>query len=204
MEMKSVMFPGMKNQAPSSQKRRRLFTPPPHPVSNGPWDPNSMNVACGRSPRPCDEDRHGSDEFVPARMTVDMFRRTDILTPGKSPQKKLIREGKRSGGKRVFLRGTRWRALHASVARTEQNAPGMSGRRRMGRAVARKRSGARRPPGFSMNGKLDDKPITGHRGSLERGGCGERSARNWSRAVADAPLSIAQRVRFCQPVCNAG
>ena len=54
----------------------------PNPVSNGPWDPNSMHgrVVVGLLAHAIEE-RHGSDEFVPARLTVDMFRLPNILTP---------------------------------------------------------------------------------------------------------------------------
>src|SRR3982751_5405762 len=40
------------------------------------------------------EERHGSDEFVPARLTVDMFRLPNILTPVEITTT-LIRDGKR-------------------------------------------------------------------------------------------------------------
>ena len=46
----------------------------PTPVSNGPWDPNSLHgrVVIGLLAHVI-EQRHGSDDFVPARLTVDMF-----------------------------------------------------------------------------------------------------------------------------------
>ncbi|MGH6712530.1 MAG: acyl-CoA thioesterase domain-containing protein, partial [Bradyrhizobium sp.] len=67
----------------------------PNPVANGPWDPNSMHgrVVIGLLAHVIEE-RHGSDEFVPARLTVDMFRLPDILTPVECTTR-LIRDGKR-------------------------------------------------------------------------------------------------------------
>src|SRR5262249_5296968 len=56
----------------------------PNPVSNGPWNPDSMHgrVVIGLLAHVI-EARHSSPEFVPARLTVDMFRLPDIHTPVK-------------------------------------------------------------------------------------------------------------------------
>src|ERR1700710_1623282 len=69
----------MTNQ-PFFAKRENTFIP--NPVSNGPWDPNSMHgrVVIGLLAHEI-EQHHGSDEFVPARLTVDMFRLPNIQTP---------------------------------------------------------------------------------------------------------------------------
>src|SRR6185369_7622518 len=47
----------------------------PNPVSNGPWNPDSMHgrVVIGLLAHAIEE-QHGSPDFVPARLTVDMFR----------------------------------------------------------------------------------------------------------------------------------
>src|SRR5260370_9737357 len=62
----------MKNQ-PFFTKDRDVFIPTF--VANGPWDPNSLHgrVIIGLLAFEI-EQRHGSDDFVPARLTVDMFR----------------------------------------------------------------------------------------------------------------------------------
>jgi len=54
----------------------------PTPVCNGPWDPKSMHgrVVIGLLAHAIEE-RHGGAEFVPARLTVDMFRLPNIMTP---------------------------------------------------------------------------------------------------------------------------
>ena len=69
-----------KNQAFFSHNRDN-DTFMPTPVSNGPWDPNSLHgrVVIGLLAHVI-EQRHGSDEFVPARLTVDMFRLPNITT----------------------------------------------------------------------------------------------------------------------------
>ncbi len=78
---------------PFFAKRGDAFIP--NPVSNGPWDPNSMHgrVVIGLLAHVIEE-RHGSDEFVPARLTVDMFRLPNIQTPVEITTK-LIRDGMR-------------------------------------------------------------------------------------------------------------
>jgi hypothetical protein len=98
----------------------------PNPVSNGPWDPKSMHgrVVIGLLAHVI-EARHGSDEFVPARLTVDMFRLPDILTPVEITTG-LIRDGKRikvveaefSSG------GTSMARASCQLLRKTENAPG--------------------------------------------------------------------------------
>src|SRR3979409_540985 len=66
----------------------------PNKVANGPWDPNSLHgrVVIGLLAFEI-EQRHGADDFVPARLTVDMFR-----LPGFAPievKTRLIRDGPR-------------------------------------------------------------------------------------------------------------
>src|ERR1700716_71066 len=67
----------------------------PTPVSNGPWDLNFLHgrvvvglLAHGIQPR------HGSHDFVPARLTVAMFRLPNTTTPIEVTTK-LVRDGLR-------------------------------------------------------------------------------------------------------------
>ena len=82
----------MKNQ-PFFSRRGDAFIP--NQVSNGPWNPDSMHgrVVIGLLAHVI-EARHGSDEFIPARLTVDMFRLPNIHTPVECTTN-LIRDGKR-------------------------------------------------------------------------------------------------------------
>src|SRR5215213_5343436 len=84
--------PAMTNQ-PFFTRDREAFIPTP--TANGPWDPNSMHgrVVVGLLALAI-EQRHGSDDFVPARLTVDMFRLPNILTPVEVTTK-MIRDGLR-------------------------------------------------------------------------------------------------------------
>jgi hypothetical protein len=64
----------------------------PTAAANGPWDPKSLHgrVIVGLLAFVI-EQRHGSDDFVPARFTVDMFR-----LPGFAPievKSRLVRDG---------------------------------------------------------------------------------------------------------------
>jgi hypothetical protein len=66
----------------------------PTPTASGPWDPNSLHgrVIIGLLGFVI-EQRHGSDDFIPARLTVDMFR-----LPGMAPievNTRVIRDGLR-------------------------------------------------------------------------------------------------------------
>src|SRR4030081_1296777 len=66
----------------------------PTEVANGPWDPKSLHgrVVIGLLAFVI-EQRHGGDDFVPARLTVDMFR-----LPGFAPievKTRLVRDGLR-------------------------------------------------------------------------------------------------------------
>ena len=68
----------MKNNQPFFARRGDSYIP--NPVSNGPWDPNSMHgrVVIGLLAHAIEE-RHGSDQFVPARLTVDMIRHSESV-----------------------------------------------------------------------------------------------------------------------------
>src|SRR5258708_10554142 len=97
----------------------------PTTAANGPWDPKSLHgrVIIGLLAFVI-ERRHGADDFVPARLTVDMFR-----LPNLSPievKTKLVRDGLRiklveadffSGG--VAMARASWPLL-----RTTQKQPG--------------------------------------------------------------------------------
>jgi len=66
----------------------------PNPVSRGPWDPNSLHgrVVIGLLGREI-ERRHGAADYMPARLTVDMYRLPDL-----SPVEvvtRVVRDGRR-------------------------------------------------------------------------------------------------------------
>src|SRR6476469_779681 len=86
-----AMVPAMTNP-PFFTRDNDAFIPTP--VASGPWDPNSLHgrVIIGLLAFAI-EQRHGADDFVLARLTVDMFR-----LPSLAPIEvttKLIRDGMR-------------------------------------------------------------------------------------------------------------
>ena len=66
----------------------------PQPISRGPWNPNSLHgrVVIGLLGAEI-ERRHGGPDFMPARLTVDMYRLPD-LSPAEVVTR-VIRDGKR-------------------------------------------------------------------------------------------------------------
>jgi hypothetical protein len=66
----------------------------PTSAANGPWDPKSLHgrVITGLLAFVI-EQRHGSDDFVPARLTVDMFRLPGFAQIGVTSR--VIRDGLR-------------------------------------------------------------------------------------------------------------
>src|SRR3954454_1825062 len=92
----------MTNQ-PFFTRDREAFIPTD--AARGPWDPNSLHgrVIIGLLALAI-EQRHGADEFVPARLTVDMFR-----LPSMAPievKTRLVRDGLRiqAGRGRLYQR----------------------------------------------------------------------------------------------------
>jgi len=67
----------------------------PTPIASGPWDPKSLHgrVIVGLLAFAI-EQRHGAADFVPARLTVDMFRLPNVMTPIEV-KTKLVRDGLR-------------------------------------------------------------------------------------------------------------
>ncbi len=82
----------MKNQPFFTRDGDRFM---PSPVANGPWDPDSLHgrVIVGLLAFAIEE-RHSGADFVPARLTVDMFRLPNITTPIEVTTR-LVRDGLR-------------------------------------------------------------------------------------------------------------
>jgi Thioesterase-like superfamily len=193
----------MKNQ-PFFIKDHDAFIPTP--VANGPWDPNSLHgrVIIGLLAFEI-EQRHGSDDFVPARLTVDMFR-----LPNMAPievRTKLVRNGLRIKvvEAEFFSGGTSMARASCQLLRKTENAPG--------NVWSPPNWDVPRPadipkptdPRLGMNGKWTTRPIAGHMGSL-----GER--RLWMSEVRDivegvslTPFTrVAIAADFASPFANAG
>ena len=179
----------------------------PTEVANGPWDPKSLHgrVIIGLLAFVI-EQRHGDQDFVPARLTVDMFRLPNIMTPIEI-RTRAIREGMRirvveadfvSGGAAMarascqMLRrtenpqGTVWSPANWD-APSPADIPAPTDRR------------------LGMNGKWTTRPIIGAMGTV-----GPR--RLWMSEVRElvqgTPLTpfvrVALAADFASPFANAG
>ena len=164
-------------------KRENTFIP--NPVSNGPWDPNSMHgrVVIGLLAHEI-EQHHGADEFVPARLTVDMFRLPNILTPVEVTTR-LVR-----GGKRIrvveaefFSGGTSMARASCQLLLRTENAPGNVWSPANWDAPLPETIPAPTDPKLGMNGKWTTRPIVGQMGSL-----GPR--RRWRSEVRDMDVGM--------------
>jgi hypothetical protein len=194
---------GMTNQ-PFFTRDRDTFTPTD--AARGPWDPNSLHgrVIIGLLAFAI-EQRHGGGDFVPARLTVDMFR-LPTLAPIEV-KTRLVRDGLRiklveadffSAGvvmarascqllrKTETPRGTVWSPPNWNVPAPSEIPPPTD-------------------PRLGMHGKWATRPIVGAMGTV-----GPR--RLWMSEVRDlvdgAPLTPFVRVAvasdFASPFANAG
>ena len=118
------------------------------------------------------EERHGSDEFVPARLTVDMFRLPNIQTPVEITTN-LIRDGKRiKVVEAEFISGgTSMARASCQLLRRTENAPGNVWSPATWEPPPTDIP-APTDPRLGMNGKWTTRPIVGRMGALGRGGYG--------------------------------
>ena len=178
----------------------------PTAAANGPWDPNSLHgrVIIGLLAFAI-EQRHGSDQFVPARLTVDMFRLPDM-----SPievKTKLVRDGLRIKvvEAEFFSGGTGMARASCQLLRKTENARGNVWSPPNWDAPKPADIAVPADPRLGMNGKWTTRPIVGAIDSL-----GPR--RLWMSEVRDlvegAPLTPFARAAlaadFASPFANAG
>ena len=146
----------------------------PTQASNGPWDPNSMHgrVVIGLLAFAI-EQRHGSDDFMPARLTVDMFRLPNIQTPVEV-KTKLVRDGKRIKvvEAEFFSGGTSMARASCQLLRRTENAPGNVWSPPNWDAPLPADIPAPTDPRLGMNGKWTTRPIVARWARSGRGGCG--------------------------------
>src|SRR5258708_9436322 len=139
----------------------------PTKVGDGPWDSNSLHgrVIIGLLAFAI-EQRHGSDDFVPARLTVDMFR-----LPNMAPievKTKLVRDGLRIKlvEAEFFSGGTSMARASCQLLRKTENA--------LGNVWSPPNWDVPKPaeipkptdPKLGMNGKWTTRPLAGAMASL--------------------------------------
>jgi hypothetical protein len=179
----------------------------PTSVANGPWDPKSMHgrVVIGLLAFGI-EQRHGGDDFVPARLTVDMFRLPNITTPIEI-RTKLIRDGLRlrlveaefiSGGVAMA------RASCQLLRRTE-NPYGQIWSPPNWDAPPPASIPAPTDPKLGMHGKWVTRPIVGAMGSLGPRRLWMSEVRELVEGVPLTPfVRVALAADFASPFANAG
>ena len=179
----------------------------PTPVCNGPWDPKSMHgrVVIGLLAHAIEE-RHGNAEFIPARLTVDMFRLPNIMTPVEV-KTRLIRDG-----------------LRIRVIEADFLSGGVAMARASGQLLRRTENPEGQvwsPPNWDvpkpsdipvptdtrlgMHGKWATRPIVGHMGSLGPRRLWMSEVRELVEGVPLTPfVRVAVAADFASPFANAG
>jgi hypothetical protein len=176
-------------------------------VANGPWDPKSLHgrVIVGLLGFAIEE-RHSGPEFVPARLTVDMFRLPTIDKPIHVTTR-LVRDGLRIRviEAEFFSGGVGMARASGQLLRRTQNPDGNVWSPQNWDAPKPADIPKPTDPRLGMNGKWTTRPIVGHMGSL-----GPR--RLWMsevrELVAGVPMTPFVRVAvgadFASPFANAG
>jgi hypothetical protein len=178
----------------------------PTDAARGPWDPNSLHgrVIIGLLAFAI-EQRHGADDFVPARLTVDMFR-----LPNLAPievKTRLVRDGLRIKVVEAdfFSGGVNMARASCQLLRKTENPQGRVWSPPNWDVPAPADIAVPKDPRLGMNGKWTTRPITGAMGTV-----GPR--RLWMsevrELVAGAPLTpfvrVAVAADFASPFANAG
>jgi hypothetical protein len=178
----------------------------PNGIASGPWDPNSLHgrVIIGLLAFAI-EARYGTDDLVPARLTVDMFR-LPTLAPIEVTTR-LVRDGLRIKLVEAdfFSGGVAMARASCQLLRKTQNPEGQVWSPPNWDVPAPADIPAPDDPRLGMNGKWATRPIVGAMGTL-----GPR--RLWMSEVRDlvagAPLTpfvrVAVAADFASPFANAG
>src|SRR6266436_3746498 len=178
----------------------------PTSVANGPWDAKSLHgrVIIGLLAFVI-EQRHGGEDFVPARLTVDMFR-----LPGFAPievKTRLIRDGLRIRvvEAEFFSGGASMARASCQLLRKTENAPGNVWSPPNWDVPQPADIAKPTDPRLGMNGKWTTRPITGHMGSLGPRRLWMSEVRELVEGVPMSPfVHVATGADFASPFANAG
>jgi hypothetical protein len=178
----------------------------PTDAARGPWDPKSLHgrVVIGLLAFVI-EQRHGADDFVPARLTVDMFR-LPTLAPIEV-KTRLVRDGLRIRvvEAEFFSAGVSMARASCQLLRKTQNPEGLVWSPPNWDVPLPADIPVPTDPRLGMNGKWAARPIVGAMGTV-----GPR--RLWMSEVRDlvagVPLTpfvrVAVAADFASPFANAG
>jgi len=179
----------------------------PTPVANGPWNPNSLHgrVVIGLLAFVIEE-RHGSDDFVPSRLTVDMFRLPDITTPIEVTTK-CVRDGLRIKMiEAEFLSGgTSMARASCQLLRKTENAPGNVWSPPNWDVPAPADIAKPTDPRLGLNGMWTTRPIIGQMGSLGPRRLWISEVRELVQGTTMTPfVHVATGADLASPFANAG
>jgi hypothetical protein len=179
----------------------------PTSVANGPWDPKSMHgrVVIGLLAFGI-EQRHGGDDFVPARLTVDMFRLPNITTPIEI-RTKLIRDGLRLRlvEAEFFSGGVAMAHASCQLLRRTENPYGQIWSPPNWDAPPPASIPAPTDPKLGMHGKWVTRPIVGAMGSRGPRRLWMSEVRELVEGVPLTPfVRVALAADFASPFANAG
>jgi Thioesterase-like superfamily len=178
----------------------------PTPASSGPWDPKSLHgrVIIGLLAFVV-EQRHGSDDFVPARLTVDMYR-----LPGFAPieiKSRVIRDGLRLKlvEAEFVSGGVSMARASCQLLRKTESAPGTVWTTPNWDAPAPSEIPAPTDPRLGMNGKWTTRPITGAMGTIGPRRLWMSEVRDLVEGAALTPfVRVAVAADYASPFANAG
>jgi hypothetical protein len=175
-------------------------------VAAGPWDPNSLHgrVVIGLLAHEI-ETRHGGPEFVPARLTVDMYRlpgfdRMEVTT-------RAIREGKRIKviDAEFFSGGTSMARATCQLLRRTASPEGTVWSPPNWNVPAPDETQAPTDPRTALGGMWEIRPITGAMGTIGPRRLWMREVRELVGGVALTPfVRAALASDFASPFANAG
>ncbi len=179
----------------------------PTQVANGPWDPKSLHgrVITGLLGFVIEE-RHSDPEFVPARLTVDMFKLPTIDKPIEVTTK-LVRDGMRIRvvEAEFFSGGVSMARASCQLLRRTQNPDGNIWSPPNWDAPKPADIPPPTDPRLGMHGKWTTRPIVGHMGSLGARRLWMSEVRELVAGAALTPFArVAVAADFASPFANAG
>jgi hypothetical protein len=175
-------------------------------VARGPWDPKSLHgrVIAGLLGYAVERD-YGSDEFLPARLTVDMYK-----LPGLDPIEvttRLVREGGRIKvvDAEFFSAGVSMARATCQLLRKTQNAEGAVWSPPNWTAPAPDQIAVPEDRRTALGGMWEMRPVTGAMGTPGQKRTWMREVRELVGGVAMTPfVRVALAADFTSPFANAG
>jgi hypothetical protein len=178
----------------------------PTPIANGPWDPTSLHgrVIIGLLAFEI-ERRHGGNDFVPARLTVDMFRLPKLVPI--EVKTKLVRDGLRIRvvEAEFFSAGVSMARASCQLLRKTENPAGNVWSPPNWEVPRPADIAKPTDPRLGMHGKWTTRPIVGGMGTSGPRRLWLSEARELVAGTPASPfVRVAVAADFASPFANAG